>query len=138
MSTIFSKIVSGEIPSYKVAESNEYLAFLDIQPISKGHVLVIPKNPTDYIFDIQDDEYLGLWMFAKLVAQGMKKVFDCNRIGVAVVGLEVPHTHIHLLPIDKVSDMDFSLPKLSFTQEQMNQIAKDIREAVTEVTSRNA
>lgn len=134
MSTIFSKIVSGEIPSYKVAESNDYLAFLDISPIAKGHVLVIPKQETDYIFDIEDDDYMGMWIFAKIVAQGIKRAISCRRIGVAVVGLEVAHAHIHLVPINHVEDLNFDKPKLSFSEEEMVDIAEKIREAISEVT----
>ena len=134
MSTIFSKIVSGEIPSYKVAESNDYLAFLDISPLTRGHVLVIPKKETDYIFDINDDEYMGMWVFAKIVAQGIKEVFPCPKVGVAVVGLEVAHAHIHLMPIHHVQDMSFERPKFSLSPEEMNQIAEDIRGAIASVT----
>jgi len=135
MSTIFSKIVSGEIPAYKVAESIDYLAFLDISPLAKGHVLVIPKKETDYIFDINDDEYMGMWVFAKIVAQGIKKVFPCPKVGVAVVGLEVAHAHIHLIPINQVDDMNFARPKLSLSNDEMTKIAEDIREAISEVTN---
>ncbi|MCY4780136.1 HIT family protein [Sphingobacterium sp. UT-1RO-CII-1] len=134
MSTIFSKIVSGEIPAYKVAESNDYLAFLDVNPLREGHVLVIPKKETDYIFDINDDEYMGMWVFAKIVSQGIKKVFPCPKVGVAVVGLEVAHAHIHLIPIDAVDDMNFSKPKLSLSPERMSEIAEDIRTAISAVT----
>lgn len=135
MSTIFSKIVSGEIPAYKVAESNDYLAFLDIFPLTRGHVLVIPKKETDYIFDIDDEEYVGLWVFAKIVAEGIKKVFPCKKIGIAVVGLEVAHAHIHLIPLNQVSDMNFERPKLSLPAEELNKIAEDIRQAISEITS---
>ncbi|GAA4510047.1 HIT family protein [Sphingobacterium thermophilum] len=135
MSTIFSKIVSGEIPAYKVAESNDYLAFLDISPLTRGHVLVIPKKETDYIFDIDDEEYVGLWVFAKIVAEGIKKVFPCKKIGIAVVGLEVAHAHIHLIPLNQVSDMNFERPKLSLPAEELNKIAEDIRQAISEITS---
>lgn len=135
MSTIFSKIVSGEIPAYKVAESNDYLAFLDISPLTRGHVLVIPKKETDYIFDIDDEEYVGLWVFAKIVAEGIKKVFPCKKIGIAVVGLEVAHAHIHLIPLNQVSDMNFDRPKLSLPAEELTKIAEDIRQAISEITS---
>ncbi|WP_033564903.1 HIT family protein [Sphingobacterium sp. SYP-B4668] len=137
MSTIFSKIVAGDIPAYKVAESIDYLAFLDIQPLTKGHILVIPKKETDYIFDIADDEYMGLWVFAKIVAQGIKKVFPCLKVGVAVVGLEVNHAHIHLIPLNAVQDMNFERPKLSLPAEEMEQIATEIREAIAVVTNGN-
>lgn len=135
MSTIFSKIISGEIPSYKVAESNDYLAFLDISPLTRGHVLVIPKKETDYIFDIADDEYMGMWVFAKIVAQAIKEVFPCRKVGIAVVGLEVAHAHIHLLPINEVHDMNFERPKLSLPDDEMNEIAEKIRKAVASVTN---
>ncbi|MFD2743588.1 MULTISPECIES: HIT family protein [Sphingobacterium] len=134
MSTIFSKIVSGEIPAYKVAESNDYLAFLDVRPIAKGHVLVIPKEETDYLFDIGDDAYMGMWMFAKIVAQGIKKAIPCDRVGVAVVGLEVAHAHIHLVPINQISDLNFEKPKLEFSEEDMLAISEEIREAISKVT----
>lgn len=135
MSTIFSKIVSGEVPAYKVAESIDYLAFLDVNPIAKGHVLVIPKKETDYIFDIDDDEYMGMWVFAKIVAQGVRKVFPCPKVGVAVVGLEVAHAHIHLMPLNNVEDLNFARPKLSLSNDEMTKIAEDIREAISEVTN---
>lgn len=135
MSTIFSKIVSNEIPAYKVAESIDYLAFLDVNPLTQGHVLVIPKKETDYIFDINDDEYMGMWVFAKIVAQGIKKVFPCPKVGVAVVGLEVSHAHIHLIPIKNVDDMNFSRPKLQLPAEEMDSIAEKIRLAISEVTN---
>ena len=114
MASIFSKIISDEIPAYKVAENENFLAFLDIFPLAKGHVLVIPKKETDYLFDITSDEYLELWKFAQQVAKAMDKVIDCKRIGVAVIGLEVPHAHIHLVPLNNVSDINFERPKLSF------------------------
>ena len=135
MSTIFSKIVSGEIPSHKVAESNDYLAFLDISPIAEGHVLVIPKQETDYIFDIEDDAYMGMWVFAKIVAQGIKRAIPCLRVGVAVVGLEVAHAHIHLVPLNTIGDLNFDKPKLSLTEEELAEIAEKIREAISEVTN---
>ncbi|MBL1409861.1 HIT family protein [Sphingobacterium faecale] len=135
MSTIFSKIISGEIPAYKVAESNDYLAFLDISPLTPGHVLVIPKKETDYIFNIHDDEYMGMWVFAKIVAQGIKKVFPCRKVGVAVVGLEVEHAHIHLMPLNEVGDMNFEKEKLSLPAEEMTKIADEIRHAVVSITN---
>ena len=128
--TIFSKIVSGEIPAYKVAESVEFLAFLDIAPLAEGHVLVIPKKEVDYIFDLDDETYVGLQIFAKIVAAGLEKAIPCKRIGVAVIGLEVPHAHIHLIPMNNVSDLNFSRPKLSFTAEQLEATAQKIREAL--------
>jgi|TARA_B100000959_G_scaffold14755_1_gene14433 histidine triad (HIT) family protein len=130
MSTIFSKIVAGKIPSYKVAEDERFLAFLDVFPLAKGHVLVIPKEETDYIFDIESNEYLLFWQFAKQVAKAMDKVFDCERIGVAVIGLEVPHAHIHLVPINGVSDINFEKPKLKFSEQEFEDIAKQIRKEV--------
>lgn len=127
MSSIFSKIVKGEVPSYKVAEDDKFLAFLDVQPIIEGHVLVIPKKEIDYIFDIED-QLLGEYMaFAKMVAKKMDKVFDCKKIGMTVVGLEVPHAHIHLMPINGIADMDFNKPKLSYSSDEMNVIAERIR-----------
>src|SRR5882762_8434033 len=122
--TIFSKIVSGEIPAYKVAETVEFLAFLDINPLAEGHVLVIPKKEIDYLFDLDDETYTGLQIFAKIVATGLRKAIPCKRIGVAVIGLEVPHAHIHLIPMNNVSDINFSRPKLSFPKEEMEEIAK--------------
>jgi len=130
MSTIFSKIVSGEIPAYKVAESVDFLAFLDISPLAEGHVLVIPKQEVDYIFDLEDAAYTELMLFAKIVATAMKRVIPCIKIGVAVIGLEVPHAHIHLIPMSKVDDMNFSKPKLSFTPEQLEATAEKIKEAL--------
>ncbi len=135
MPTIFSKIVAGEIPAYKVAESNDFLAFLDINPLAKGHVLVIPKAETDYIFDIQDDAYMGLWIFAKIVAQGIKEVYPCARIGVAVVGLEVAHAHIHLVPINAISDLNFEREKLKLSPEEFTESAALIREAIRQVNA---
>lgn len=135
MSTIFSKIIAGEIPAHKVAESNDFLAFMDINPIAEGHVLVIPKQETDYIFDIEDDFYMALWIFTKIVAQGLKKAYPCEKVGIAVVGLEVAHAHIHLVPINHVSDMDFSKPKLAFSAEELAAAADKIKLAIREVTA---
>ena len=126
MASIFSRIVAGEIPCYKVAEDEKYFAFLDISPVAKGHTLVIPKHEVDYIFDLDDEEYAGMTAFAKKVAAAMKKVMPCKRIGVAVLGLEVPHTHIHLVPINKESDMNFFKEKLSLPAEEMAEIAAKI------------
>jgi histidine triad (HIT) family protein len=126
--SIFSKIVSGEIPSFKVAETIQYLAFLDVNPLTEGHVLVIPKKEVDYIFDMDSESYVGLMMFAQVVAIGLKKAIPCLRIGVSVIGLEVPHAHIHLIPINKMDDMNFSRPKLSLTKEKLEEIADKIRE----------
>lgn len=130
--TIFSKIVAGEIPAYKVAETIDYLAFLDISPLAEGHVLVIPKKEVDYLFDLDDELYTGLQIFAKIVATGLRKAISCKRIGVAVIGLEVPHAHIHLIPMNHVSDLNFSRPKLSFTPEQLQATAEKIKEALRE------
>ena len=130
MASIFSKIISGDVPSYKVLENEKFLAFLDIFPLVKGHVLVIPKKETDYLFDIASDQYLELWMFAQQVAKAMDKVIDCKRIGVAVIGLEVPHAHIHLVPLNNVSDINFERPKLSLSEEEMNEVAHNIRKAI--------
>jgi len=126
MSGIFTKIVNGEIPSYKVAEDQNYLAFLDIFPLAIGHVLVIPKKETDYLFDIEDESYLGLMLFSKRVALALKKAIPCRKVGVAVLGLEVPHAHIHLVPLNRESDINFSKPKLSLTPEEFNDIASKI------------
>lgn len=122
MATIFSRILNGELPCYKVAENDKYLAFLDIMPLRKGHVLVIPKKETDYIFDMEDEDLTGLILFAKEVAQPMKKIFPCKKVGMTVIGLEVPHAHIHLIPIDSISDMDFSKPKLQLQKEEFEEI----------------
>lgn len=128
--TIFEKIIAGEIPSYKVAEDENYLAFLDVFPLRKGHVLVIPKKAVDYIFNLDDETLQGLILFAKKVAKGMDQVLECERIGVAVIGLEVPHTHIHLVPINGVADIDFSQPKLKFTEEEFSAIADQIASVI--------
>ncbi|HAH59246.1 MAG: HIT domain-containing protein [Lentimicrobium sp.] len=130
MSSLFSKIVKGEIPAYKVAEDAKYLAFLDINPLAKGHVLVIPKKETDYIFDIEDQEYMQLWKFAKKVARGIKEVIPCEKVGVAVIGLEVAHAHIHLVPINTIYDIDFKKTKLKFTSEEFQNIAHAIANAI--------
>jgi len=130
MSSIFSKIITGDVPAYKVLENENFLAFLDIFPLAKGHVLVIPKNETDYLFDLSSDEYLELWKFAQQVAKAMEKVIECKRIGVAVIGLEVPHAHIHLVPLNNVSDINFERPKLSFSEEEMNEVAQNIRKEI--------
>jgi len=134
MSTIFSKIVSGEIPAHKVAESNDFLAFLDINPLAEGHVLVIPKEETDYIFDMEDASYMAMWMFARIVASAIKKAFPCEKVGVAVVGLEVAHAHIHLIPINHVDDINFSKEKLKLSDEQLSSHAERIRQSLAEIT----
>lgn len=130
MPSIFSKIVSGEIPCYKVAENDDFLAFLDIFPLRKGHVLVIPKKEVDYVFDLDNEAYLGLMQFAKIVATGLKKVIPCNRVGVAVIGLEVPHAHVHLIPINTENDMNFRNEKLKLSKEEFEEIAKKISEVI--------
>lgn len=129
MASIFSKIAAGEIPSYKVAEDADYLAFLDIFPLSKGHVLVIPKKEVDYLFDLDEDTYTGLMKFSRRVALAMGNVIPCRRVGVAVLGLEVPHAHIHLVPLNSERDIDFSKPKLQFTPEEFASIAKSIADS---------
>jgi histidine triad (HIT) family protein len=130
MATIFTKIIRGEIPCYKVAESDKYFAFLDINPLMAGHTLVVPKIETDYIFDLGDDDFSGLMLFAKKVALGIEKAIPCARIGVAVVGLEVPHAHIHLVPINTMADLNFRNPKLKMTPEEFEKIALRISEKV--------
>jgi histidine triad (HIT) family protein len=128
MATIFSKIVNGEIPSYKIAEDVDYYAFLDINPLAKGHTLVIPKKEIDYIFDIDDELYKGLFAFAKKVAIAIESVIECKRIGLTVIGLEVAHAHIHLIPINSIYDMDFKQPKLKLSNDEFIEIATKIRE----------
>ncbi len=127
MASIFSKIVAGEIPAYKIAEDDRFIAFLDAFPIVPGHILVIPKEEIDYIFDMNDDSLTDLHLFAKKVAIGLKKAVPCVRVGVAVIGLEVPHTHIHLVPISKMSDMNFANPKLKLPSDEMQAIADSIK-----------
>ncbi|HWR99711.1 MAG TPA: HIT family protein [Prolixibacteraceae bacterium] len=129
MSSIFSKIAAGEIPSYKVAEDADYLAFLDIFPLSGGHVLVIPKKEVDYLFDLDEETYSGLMKFSRRVAIAIGKVIPCKRVGVAVLGLEVPHAHIHLIPLNSERDIDFSRPKLQFSPEEFTSIAKSIADS---------
>ncbi|MEQ8323398.1 MAG: HIT family protein [Vicingaceae bacterium] len=129
MPSIFTKIVSGEISAHKIAETDQFLAFLDVFPIAKGHTLVIPKKETDYIFDVADSDYQALWLFAKSVAQKIEKAIPCKRIGIAVIGLEVPHAHIHLVPMNVIGDLNFSKPKLSFSQDELSAIAESIRKA---------
>ena len=129
MATVLTKIAAGEIPSYKVAENEDYYAFLDINPMVKGHTLVIPKKTeTDYIFALDDSTYAGLWAFAKKVSEAIYKAIPCKRVGVAVLGMEVPHTHIHLVPLESESDMDFRKKKLELSEAEFRQIAKSISE----------
>lgn len=127
MPTIFTRIINGEIPAYKVAEDDRYLAFLDISPLAPGHTLVIPKQEVDYVFDIEGETYAGLWDFARRVSHAVRAAVPCKRIGVAVIGLEVPHAHIHLIPMNRVSDMNFANPKLSLPSEEMQCLAEAIR-----------
>lgn len=125
--SIFTKIVNGEIPAYKIAEDDRYLAFLDVFPTTKGHTLVIPKQQIDYLFDLDDELYLGLMAFAKKVAAAVEKAVPCKRIGVAVVGLEVPHAHVHLIPLNKMADMNFA-NKQKFSKEEFEEVAEKIRQ----------
>lgn len=127
MPTIFTRIIKGEIPCYKIAEDENYFAFLDISPLAKGHTLVVPKIEVDYIFDIDDSSLGGMMVFAKKVAHAIDKAVPCTRVGIAVIGLEVPHAHIHLIPLNSVSDIDFSRPKLKLEKELMEKIAEEIR-----------
>lgn len=129
MSTIFSKIIAGEIPCHKVAENDNYLAFLDIMPLRMGHVLVIPKRETDYLFDMEDDDLAGLIVFAKQVAKALKLVVPCKKIGVSVIGLEVPHAHVHLVPMDAMNDMNFANTKLQPSTEELAEMAAQIAAA---------
>lgn len=126
MPSIFSKIVTGNIPSYKIAEDENHLAFLDIFPLAEGHVLVIPKKETDYIFDLENQEYHDLFLFAKKVSKAIKKTIPCERVGIAVIGLEVPHAHIHLIPLKSVEDINFSRPKLTLESKELRSIANKI------------
>ncbi|MGI6572795.1 MAG: HIT family protein [Fermentimonas sp.] len=127
MATIFSKIIAGEIPSYKVAEDERFFAFLDINPVAKGHTLVVPKQETDYLFDLDDEWLSGLALFSKKVAVAVKKAVPCKRVGVLVMGLEVPHAHVHLIPIQNEGDLNPAKPKLSLTEEEFKKIAGDIQ-----------
>lgn len=129
MATLFSKIVAGEIPCHKVAENDSFLAFLDIQPLRKGHVLVIPKVEVDYIFDLEDKLLGEMMIFSKQVANQIKAVFPCRKVGVTVIGLEVPHAHIHLIPINGIADMDFGQEKMKMEQDELASIAAQLREA---------
>ena len=131
--TIFSKIINGEIPSYKVAENDKFYAFLDVNPLQKGHTLIVPKLPepeADYIFDLEDDILSEMLVFSKTVAKGIKEATDCKRVGVAVIGLEVPHVHMHLIPINKEGDMSFSNPKMTLPAAEMAEMANSIAEAM--------
>lgn len=129
MASIFTKIINGEIPSYKVAESERCYAFLDINPLSKGHTLVVPKKEVDYIFDVEDELYVELMKFAKRVGKAIEKVVPCERIGVTVIGLEVPHAHVHLIPINGINDMNFAKPKAELSRDEFILLAQEISEA---------
>ncbi|HEY1006637.1 MAG TPA: HIT family protein [Sphingobacteriaceae bacterium] len=131
MASIFTKIVQGEIPAHKVAETDRYLAFLDVNPLVEGHVLVIPKREVDYIFDLGDEEYAELMLFAKIVASGVRKAIPCKRVGVAVIGLEVPHVHVHLVPLNQMNDINFSRAKMHPSGEELAATAAKIREALS-------
>lgn len=128
MSSIFTKIVNGEIPCYKIAEDEHHLAFLDMMPIAKGHTLVIPKNEVDFIFDLEEEEYKNLWAFAQKVAKQVKSAIPCVKVGVAVVGLEVPHAHIHLVPMNEIKDLNFMNERLKFSPKEYEEIRKSIAE----------
>ena len=130
MATIFSRIIAGEIPCYKVAENEKFFAFLDINPLVKGHTLVVPKQEVDYIFDLSDEDLAAMHVFAKQVARAIEKTFPCQKVGEAVIGLEVPHAHIHLIPIQKESDMLFSNPKLKLSDEEFKSIAQAINSSL--------
>ena len=130
MATIFSKIIAGEIPSYRIHEDDRYYAFLDINPLAEGHTLVIPKVETDYLFDVDDDLLAGMMVFSKKVARAIDQTMDCKRVGVAVLGLEVPHAHIHLVPINSLHDIEFSKPKLKFSEEEFRATAAKISAAI--------
>lgn len=129
MASIFSKIINREIPAYIVAEDNNFIAFLDINPLAEGHTLVAPKKEIDYIFDLPDQDIAQLFVFAKRVAQSIRKVVPCNRIGLSVIGLEVPHAHVHLVPLNSTNDINFAKPKLTFTKEQYLSLASKISSA---------
>ena len=130
MATIFSRIIAGEIPCYKVAENDKFFAFLDINPLVKGHTLVVPKQEVDYIFDLSDEDIAAMHVFAKQIAHAIEKAFPCKKVGVAVIGLEVPHAHIHLIPMQHESDMLFSNPKLKLSEEEFKTIAQAINSSL--------
>ncbi len=132
MASIFTKIIRGEIPCYKIAEDEKYMAFLDINPLARGHTLVVPKQEIDYLFDLDDDLLAGMSIFAKKIARAIDTVIDCKRVGIAVLGLEVPHAHVHLIPINSLYDIEFSKPKLQLSQEEFETIAQKIRNALKE------
>ena len=130
MASIFTKIINGEIPSYKIAEDENYYAFLDINPLKKGHTLVVPKAEVDYLFDLDDETLAGMTVFAKKVAQAIDKAIECKRVGMVVLGMEVPHAHIHLIPLNKEVDASFTQPKLKLSEEEFKEIAEKIRQAM--------
>jgi len=130
MAGLFAKIAAGEIPSFKIAENDDYFAFLDINPLAKGHTLVIPKREEDYVFDLSNDELAGLMVFAKKIGKAIEKVVRCERIGISVVGLEVPHAHVHLIPIDSIADMNFSKQRVALTKEEFSDLAHEISQAL--------
>lgn len=131
MSTLFTKIINREIPGHIVAENDEFIAFLDINPLVKGHTLVVPKKEVDYIFDHSDSTLANVMIFAKRVAKAIEKVIPCERIGIAVIGLEIPHTHIHLVPMNSMNDINFNKPKLSLSNEELSNICKQIKEKIS-------
>ena len=133
MASIFTRIINGEIPCYKIAEDENHFAFLDISPLAPGHVLVVPKAEVDYLFQLDDDVLAGLMVFAKKIALAIEKAVVCERVGVAVIGLEVPHAHIHLVPLNQIDDINFSRPKLKVEKEELEQIAADIRQQLANV-----
>ena len=130
MASIFTKIINGEIPSYKIAENDNYFAFLDINPLKKGHTLVVPKKEVDYLFDLEDETLAEMMKFSKKIAKGIDKAIDCKRVGVVVLGMEVPHAHIHLIPLDKESDASFNQPKLKLSEEEFKETAEKIKNAL--------
>ena len=131
MATLFTRIIKGEIPCYKIAEDERYFAFLDINPLAKGHTLVVPKEETDYLFDVSDNSLSGMAVFAKKIALAIGKSVPCKRVGVAVLGLEVPHAHIHLIPVNSLNDINFARPKLKLTPEEFEAVAEKIRAALS-------
>ena len=130
MASIFSKIVNGQIPCYKIAENDHFLAFLDVFPLKKGHCLVIPKKEVDYLFDLDNETYMGLMNFSKIVSEAIIKAIPCQRIGLSVIGLEVPHAHVHLIPINSINDMNFSNAKLELTKQEFEEIAAKIKQYI--------
>ncbi len=130
MASIFTRIIKGEVPCYKIAETEKFFAFLDINPLAKGHTLVIPKQETDYYFDLDDSALSEMQVFSKKIARAIDRVMDCKRVGVVVLGLEVPHAHIHLIPINSIYDIEFSKPKLQLSSQEFEQIAEKIRSAL--------